>query len=229
MERNGRKYRNELKYLVDERDLLIIESKLRDIMLLDEHCKEGIYEIRSVYFDDIWDTALKQVLSGVSPRSKYRIRIYNTSSEFIQLEKKSKIYDMTNKQSCLLTLKECEELLKSNYTIFHTENDFLKRFKIISFQRQMIPKIIVCYQRKAFVCKEGNVRITFDKNISSSTDIEHFFDKDILLRPILPEGKHILEVKYDEFLPKYIKNIVESGKLDRTSYSKYSICRKYSI
>ena len=222
------KYRHELKYLVDERDLLLLNNKLTGIMTTDSHYKDGSYEIRSAYFDDYKDSALKQNLMGISPRFKYRIRIYNGDNSFINLEKKIKSHDMTRKESCILSYEECQKLLTGDYSVSPKDCNFLKQFKVYAAMNISKPKVIVIYERKAFICPNGNVRITFDRNISSTADIDQFFDPDISKRPIMESGKHILEVKYDEFLPKYIKNSLNTGKMDRTTFSKYYLCRKYT-
>lgn len=224
-----KKYRHELKYFVDERDLVLLESKLNNLMKTDKHYENGAYEIRSAYFDDYKDTALSQNLMGVSPRFKYRIRIYNGDNSYIHLEKKIKNHDMTRKESCNLSFEECQKLLTGQYQIQPQDGEFLKQFKAYAAMHLLKPKVIVVYERKAFICPDGNVRVTFDRNISSVTDIEQFFEKDIVKRPIMESGKHVLEVKYDEFLPKYIKEALNTGKLDRTTFSKYYLCRKYSV
>ncbi|MBE5877452.1 MAG: polyphosphate polymerase domain-containing protein [Lachnospiraceae bacterium] len=224
-----KKYRHELKYLVDERDLVLLEDKLKSIMMTDKHYENGAYEIRSAYFDDYRDSALNQNLMGVSPRFKYRIRIYNGDSSYIHLEKKIKNHDMTRKESCRLSYEECRRLLSGQYQIQPEDEMFLKQFKAYAAMNLLKPKMIVAYERKAFICPDGNIRITFDRNISSVTDIEQFFSQDIVKRPIMESGKHVLEVKYDEFMPRYIKETLNDGKLDRTTYSKYYLCRKYSI
>lgn len=223
-----KKYRHELKYLVDERDLILLESKLKSIMKTDKHYEGGAYEIRSAYFDDYKDSALQQNLMGVSPRFKYRIRIYNGEDSYIHLEKKIKNHDMTRKESCSLSGEECRRILAGQYQIQPEDGEFLKQFKAYATMHLLKPKVIVAYERKAFICPEGNVRVTFDRNISSVTDIEQFFEKDMAKRPIMESGKHVLEVKYDEFLPRYIKAALNTGKLDRTTFSKYYLCRKYS-
>lgn len=223
-----KKYRHEQKYLVDERDLVLLDNKLTRVIKTDSHYPNGTYEIRSAYFDDYKDFALNQNLMGVSPRFKYRIRIYNGDNSFIHLEKKIKNHDMTRKESCRLSYEECRELLSGNYSISPNDCDFLKQFKAYAAIHLLKPKVVVIYERKAFICPEGNVRVTFDRNISSATDIEQFFEAGIPKRPILASGKHVLEVKYDEFLPKYIKNILNTGKMDRTTFSKYYLCRKYT-
>lgn len=89
--------------------------------------------------------------------------------------------------------------------------------------------MIVAYERTPFVYNFGNVRITFDRNIGSTTDLNSFFDPYLPLRPILPLGKQILEVKYDELLPDFLYHAMSLGSLQQTTFSKYYLCRKYTV
>jgi len=91
----------------------------------------------------------------------------------------------------------------------------------------MRPKAIIEYERTAFVCDSGNVRITFDRNIMASRSCTEFFNPSVpAMTPVLPTGMHVLEVKYDEFLPDYIAGTLELGNLQRTAFSKYYLGRK---
>lgn len=91
----------------------------------------------------------------------------------------------------------------------------------------MHPVCIVEYERTAFVEPVGNVRVTFDRNISGCENCTNFLEKEIPLIPLLPKGQHVLEVKYDELLPEYIAEVLNLGVLQRTSFSKYYYARNY--
>lgn len=54
------KYRVEKKFLVTDADIAVIAGKLSPLMSLDAHQKGKSYELRSLYFDDIWDTGLEE-------------------------------------------------------------------------------------------------------------------------------------------------------------------------
>ena len=88
------------------------------------------------------------------------------------------------------------------------------------------PKTIVDYEREPYIYEAGNVRITFDMKISASYELENFLDGDYQSYYILPSGLNVLEVKFDEILPSYIRNIVESYGFKQTSFSKYYYGRK---
>ena len=51
---------------------------------------DGKYEIRSLYFDNMEDKALREKLDGISVREKYRLRMYNGDTSVIRLERKVK-------------------------------------------------------------------------------------------------------------------------------------------
>ena len=90
----------------------------------------------------------------------------------------------------------------------------------------MEPKVIIAYERTAFVHPSGNVRITFDRNIMASRNREEFLEDRVSgMVPVLPAGMHVLEVKYDEFLPDTIAQQLEIGKLRKTAFSKYYLGR----
>ena len=71
-----------------------------------------------------------------------------------------------------------------------------------------------------------NVRITIDLKISASYELDRFLEGDYSKFYILPKGMNVLEVKFDDILPSYIKNIVESYGYLQSSFSKYFFGRK---
>ena len=230
MERFRGKYRHEQKFLVDERDIALITARIRPLMEPDAFHPEGAYRIRSVYFDDWQDLALRQNLSGVSPRSKFRIRIYNESMDAIHLEQKIKSHDLTRKKSCLLTEAECLCLLhKKPVRSAGQERPLLTLLQTEMLLHRLLPKTIVEYERTAYTCTEGNVRVTFDRNLASSDYVLHFPDRALPKRPVMAAGQHIMEVKYDEFLPGFIRNALDTGKLERITFSKYVLCRTHAL
>lgn len=193
----------------------------------DIHYPQGHYRIRSVYFDDIWNNALRENLDGISPRSKYRIRIYNESKDSIRLEQKVKNYDMTKKRSCPLSLEECCRFLRGDTNGFEQDDS---RELLAAFQRKMVlnylrPKIIIAYERTAFTYEEGNVRVTFDSHLTFSKSIQNFWKKELPKQPAMTDGTYVMEVKYDDFLPGCIRQVLNTGKMERTKFSKYTLCR----
>ena len=234
-------FRHEYKFIISIPQSLILKERLSGLMKKDVNSgKKGSYEIRSIYFDDIHNSCLKQNEAGTDPRAKYRIRCYHVSDEKIVLEKKIKQNGMTKKLQQQLT-KEQYEILKrfddkglfikatDKELFFHDEPPLVKELLSLKQMRQMQPKVIVAYERTPFVEEAGNVRVTFDDNISSSTEFDAFFSHRLQKRPVMPVGQTLMEVKFDEFLPQYIKRTLEIGKLSQTTFSKYYLCRRYNL
>lgn len=227
-----KKSRHEYKFQIDEKDIALIKARVGKVMQKDAHAgQQGFYQIRSIYFDDVADTCYYQNEAGTDPRAKYRIRIYNAQDTSIRLEKKVKQNGKTRKYTAPLTREQADflisgESLSMEAQVFETYPELLREFLVLMRTRHMQPKVMTVYDRIPYVDARGNVRVTLDRNISASTDFAHFFEKDLKKEPILPPGRHLLEVKYDEFLPAHIKAGLDLGHLRQITFSKYYLCRK---
>ena len=227
---NEPKYRHELKYICTAAELAMIQGRIHHLIPLDSHAGEnGMYQIRSLYFDDYYDRCYYENENGTDPREKFRIRIYNGKTDKISLELKKKERGKTLKLSCPLTEEQCRMLMRGEVLPDCDEYPPVLQKLLLQMKTAMLrPKIIVEYDRVPYVYKLGNVRITLDKNISSSLAIDRFLDPTIHKRPIMPAGQHVLEVKFDEFLPDYIYQALQLRNLRQTAFSKFYLCRKFS-
>ena len=223
-------YRHELKYVISQAQIPLLRTRIDPFMQLDPHVEAGeSYTIRSVYFDDYDDTCYYENENGTDPREKFRIRIYNHSAERIGLECKRKERGKTLKKSCILTKQQADALINNGKIAINDQAPLLRKMLLQMQTRLLHPVTIVEYERIPYISKYGNVRVTFDKNMSSSGDYYNFFDEFIPKRPIMPPGMQLLEVKFDEFLPDYIYRALNLGTLQQTSYSKYYLCRRYAL
>lgn len=225
------KYRHEFKYLCTDAQLAMLEIRLMGIMQKDIHTgPDGRYLIKSLYFDDIDDHCFMENEDGTAPREKYRIRIYNHDPDRISLECKRKENDKINKKSCLLTKEQYDWLVFDKVSgRIGDLPELAKKLLTLKMCSKMEPKVIVSYERIPYVYKNGNVRITFDRNIASSCKIEDFFQENAGKRLILPSGQQLLEVKYDEYLPDHIYHALSLANMQRIAFSKYYLCRKYHL
>jgi hypothetical protein len=198
---------------------------------LDSHVgPEGIYNIRSLYFDDYYDSYLKDNEAGTDPREKFRIRIYNHSSARITLELKRKERGKTQKLSCPITEEQCRMLMAGQIPDLPKDAPAIfQKLCLLMRTRLLRPRVIVEYDRVPYVYPQGNVRITLDEDIRGSNRVDLFLEDQIPLRLIMPAGQHILEVKYDEYLPDYIYRAVQVENLQATAFSKYYLCRRYHL
>lgn len=224
------KYRHELKYQVTDAQIQMLNMRIRHLLPLDSHvAKTGSYFIRSLYFDDYDDRCLKENENGTDPREKFRIRIYNGSCEKISLECKRKERGKTHKTSCPLTVEQTRLLMAGKpLPDIGSQPPLLRKLTLQMLTRRLRPVVIVEYERIPFVYRNGNVRITLDTNIRSSSAVERFLEPKLSGRPVLPVGQQLLEVKYDEYLPDFIYRSLMLPSLRQTAFSKYYICRKYT-
>lgn len=225
------RYRHEYKYRIDAMQEAILRIRAGAVLQLDSHVgPSGGYTIRSLYFDDRNDTCLRENASGTEPRSKFRIRYYNRDLSWIVLEKKSKIHGMCTKESCPITQEECLEFMQGRIPeLDEGASDTRKRLFAEFRIRALQPKVIVTYDRIPFVYPGGNVRVTFDRNVTSSFEIERFLSGQYSQRPIFPMGECVMEVKWDEVMPLHIKQVLQVENLTWTAFSKYYMCRLHHL
>ena len=221
-------FRHELKYLITSAQVGMLKSRLSGIAPLDAHAKGGSYRIRSLYFDDYDDRCYYENENGTDPREKFRIRIYNGSTERITLECKRKERGKTLKTACPLTLEQTKRLMQGlPIGDVADQPPLLQKLTAKMLVNRMHPVVIVEYDRIPYIYRLGNVRITLDTNISSCADVQRFLDPVLPRRPIMPLGQQLLEVKYDEFLPDFLYRSLALENLSQSAFSKYYLCRKY--
>lgn len=220
-------YRHEYKYLCSMQKLAVIRNQIEPLMYLDNYAGDkGIYTIRSLYFDDYENHCFYENANGTVPREKFRIRIYNGDASYVKLELKKKDYTKVKKLSCLLPKELCHEIMKGRpLPIQAVDSPVYRKFCLQQNTKLLQPKVIVEYDRVPFVYPDGNVRVTFDMNVRSSIQLERFLEPEIASRLVMPMNQHILEVKFDEYIPDFIYQTVKTEKLRQTTFSKYYICR----
>lgn len=220
-------YRVEDKYCCSQAELLILQNRIGAVLRPDanESGPDG-YSIISLYFDDLVDSCYQDTLSGHEVRDKYRIRIYNYSLDTIRLEVKQKKDSGIRKQSKNISREQMYLLMGGDCIEDEASaDDPATLFNIAIRTRGLRPKVIVAYERKAYVFEPGNTRITLDRNVRASNRTEYFGEKDISY-DLLRDRDSVLEVKYDEFIPGFLQQLLELGNMQQSAYSKYQMCRE---
>lgn len=219
------KYRHELKYLVNHGDAELIKQRLKTVLKSDEHANNGAYLIRSLYFDDYWSTAYVDKVDGVNSRKKYRIRLYNLSSDFIRLECKIKNGSYISKISAPLTVDETEKIINGDYGfLLSSQHSLCRQFYYECTSRVMRPRVFVDYEREPYIMQQGDVRITFDSDIRGAYPGFGITESEIPFQYVLEPGKLIMEVKFTEYLPKIVQDILPSRAAEMNAVSKYTLC-----
>ncbi len=224
------KYRHELKYQISYVDYLSQRQRLKAVMKSDDHADvEGKYMIRSIYFDNFNDKALREKVNGIQKREKWRIRYYNDDFSYITLEKKCKHNSLCLKLDAILTEAECRALLNGNidWMLTHT-SQLVREFYYKLKTQQLKPRVLVSYEREPYIYIPGNVRVTFDRNIRTSLYHQRFLEPSVqdISATVTPDII-ILEVKYDDYLPEIISNLLQTEGIRQQAFSKYGVCRRY--
>ena len=220
-------FRHEVKHEVSHHDVLILRQRLRAVMKPDPHAVDGKYKIRSLYFDDLDDKALREKLDGVSIREKYRIRLYDHDPSVIHLERKFKYGGLGHKDTADLTPTQAQMIADGDIAwLAHSTDEVLVGFYTCIRNKGLRPKVIVDYTREPFVFDAGNVRVTLDYGIRTGLNCTDFLNPDCVTVPVR-DDPCILEVKWDNFLPAVIRDVVQLDSRHSTAFSKYAVCRMY--
>ena len=227
-DRNENRYRHEWKHELNRADLLAVRQRLRAVMQSDPHCVDGRYTVRSLYFDNAADKALREKIDGVNRREKFRIRYYNGDPSVIHLEKKCRRNGLGTKSSADLSAAEAQRIVDGDTLWMRDAADrpLLQELYCKMAYQGLRPKTIVDYTREPFIYGPGNVRVTLDYDIRTGLRTIDLLDLDCLT---IPAGNApiLMEVKWDAFLPTVIRAAVQIPNRRVTAFSKYAQCRIY--
>lgn len=223
------KFRHETKHNITYSDYLAIRSRLKAIAKSDSNADEnGCYLIRSLYFDNYNDKALREKMYGYNCREKFRIRYYNDDTSVMKLEKKSKINGLCNKISAAISKEEVERLIAGDFAFLaERKNPLFLELYMKMKEQCMKPRVIVEYLREPFIYGPGNVRITFDTKIKSGLYSKDFFNMEWPKVDATESDQILMEVKYDAYLPEVIRMAIQVNERPRASFSKYEACRRF--
>ena len=220
-------YRHEWKHEITYMDMLCIRQRLRAVARSDPHAADGKYLIRSLYFDNAKDKALREKVDGVNMGEKFRIRYYNGDTSLIHLEKKSKVNGLGTKYSADLTKEEAQAIVDGDIDwMLGCGRPLVEELYCKMRYQGLRPKTIVDYTREPFIYGPGNVRVTFDYDIRTGLGCTDFLDPDCVTVPA-GDAPIILEVKWDAYLPTVIKDCVQTPGRRAAAFSKYAQCRVY--
>lgn len=219
-------FRHEWKHEISWGDVLALRARLSAVMEPDPHGIKGRYRIRSLYFDNLEDRALREKLDGVDGREKFRLRCYNGDPSLVLLEKKRKSGGLCAKAQERLDPENVAALCRNRPAELTARTPLLLDLRNKMTAQGLAPKTIVDYTREAFLFSPGNVRVTLDYGLRTSLNCQGFLDPD---RATLPakNAPAILEVKWDQFLPCLIRDLVQIPGARTGAFSKYAACRMY--
>jgi|TARA_B100001971_G_scaffold213463_1_gene246891 hypothetical protein len=220
--------RRELKYYISYQEYVILSNLFKKFLKIDKYTKQGQdgYFIRSLYFDTLDNKEFEEKMTGIKKRTKYRMRIYDIDDNKVKFETKRKSDDVIIKETAIIDRKDAIEIQNMNYEVMLKYNDKVlnnayKQFKMTNYY----PVVLVDYLRRAFVYDINNIRIVFDKFLKTSTLHLDIFSKTDFSTQKMKDGLVIMEIKYDKYIPKWLKRLIQIPAAERSAISKYCIGR----
>ena len=223
--------RHELKFFITPLEYEVLHRVLERTLHRDSNGDENNeYAIRSLYFDTRYNDALIDKLDGVKNRDKYRIRIYNFSDKIIRMECKTKVGQMISKRSLGIPRLLAEQLIAGDPTgLERTRSGLLRDVYREMAINGLRPVVIVDYVREAYIHQAEEVRITFDKQLHTGLLSKDIFNPNVSTIPAFDNNEMILEVKFNRFLPPYIRDLLctHVHSAQNSAISKYVWCRRF--
>ena len=106
--------RHEWKHRIDTAGLLALRARW-GLCSSGTPRPGGSYQVRSLYFDNLADKALREKLESVNHREKFRLRFYNGDLSLLVLEKKTKTNGLCGKAQAPLSVEEARALLEGRH------------------------------------------------------------------------------------------------------------------
>ncbi|HUT10021.1 MAG TPA: polyphosphate polymerase domain-containing protein [Thermoguttaceae bacterium] len=230
--------RFELKYLVDERRTAAIRDFLRSHLVLDEYHRPECanqYQISSLYLDNPGLELYKQTVHGIKNRFKLRIRFYDDDPNGPAfLEIKRRITDVIRKERAMVTREAVLRLLAGrrldeSCLVQRNGNPksgaALQNFCNLCDEIGARGCIYVSYWREAYVSAfSDQIRVTFDFQLMGTPYVQG----SPLTLPVAGDrpdpGGTILEIKFTDRFPGWMREMAQAFDLQRTSVPKYVLC-----
>lgn len=229
--RDGMKYRertlrHEYKFPATTAQCEVLRERFSAVMTPDTHGDNGCYRVTSVYLDDVYRSAYNDKLIGADIRKKYRIRTYDLSEKLLHFECKYKDRDMTSKRGIWISPGQYHSILKGDYSFVWSgeyEGTILEDASYSNALALLRPSVIVDYNRQAFINPEGNVRFTIDSGFKAGAFSDDMLSENIGYLPV-EDFTAVIEIKYDDYLPSYLEELLGGIELKQESVSKFLLC-----
>lgn len=232
--------RHEFKYAISPEQRLQILERAADNVLPDEHgqpLKYGTrgYVVHSLYFDTPKLDDYQARLESKQVRVRLRIRTYGAEGERhpVYLEDKRKFFERVMKHRVKVGTTEdwAAATHPHPWVPLAERTQGRGRYAAQHFLRRVedegrVPVSIVHYIREAFVDPRPSfeqVRLTFDHEVSSTTapgPRELYTGPDV---DLLPEGWMVMELKFGDDRPEWMRQMVHDLRLHAEPFSKFGL------
>lgn len=224
--------RQEIKFLAPQNEFNKIIQEMQNYMEFDEYSKianGNFYKIINVYFDTQDFQCYYERKDATKELTKYRLRIYvepKTDNFIVYPEIKKRKGRYVKKFRVKISYSDFSRIMQNmsldKASIMPDESrEIIQEFLQIALIQKMKPALFVNYKRCAMVGRQNkDIRVTFDKEFTAGPfqGIRQVSDGNILL-----ENASIMEVKYSEELPQWLKEIISKYQIREFHDSKYCI------
>jgi hypothetical protein len=230
--------RFELKYIIDENCARGIRQFISSHLEPDSYARpdmDNAYPISSLYLDNSGLTLFGQTVQGMKNRFKLRIRFYDDDpSHPAFLEIKRRVTDVIKKERATVTRDAVRRVLRGDGPrLEYLKGDptnpksgsALQNFCHLCQSIDARGMVYVSYVREAYVSPNSDqVRVTFDRQLLGSP-YEQGSPLQLPTQGAWPDvGGVILELKFTDRFPPWMREVVQAFNLQRTSVPKYIYC-----
>lgn len=225
--------RSEIKFFVPQDQIQQIKAYARPYLELDHYArirKDHRYVVHSLYYDTEDLDFYYEKMDGLKVRKKLRIRTYNEPERetFGFLEIKRRYVNNVFKERIRLPLSQIERIVEKperrwlDYEESINGRLVLGKFLYNLNHRRLKPTILIRYTREAYLgVVDHRTRLTIDSCVGTSEypRVQDIFSGTGLLP--LTGMEQILELKFDNYMPKWMRNLVQEFNLRQRPISKY--------
>ncbi len=214
--------RHEVKYIITQAQYEIIVNEISKYLSLDQY---GEVTIQSLYYDTDTFRLIRNSIESPDYKEKIRLRSYGlaTPDKTVFLELKKKVNKIVFKRRIEIKEKDVEDFIKKGKdNPIQIEKEILY---FINYYKNLMPRMLLLYDRSAYTCSYSDLRITFDKNPRyRTTDLNICTSLDGI--SLLPDGKILMEIKTSLGYPIWLVKLLNENKIYKTSFSKYGAAYK---
>ncbi|GEM_PF-3191022 len=212
-------HRLEHKYRITYADYFRLKPLIAALMIHDVHGDKEDYPVHSIYLDDVYHSGAADKAFGNQFHKKYRIRFYHDPHRR-KLELKEKVGENSTKYATAISEPLFEAIMNQDLDVLneHFDDPLIRRFTLDMLLHNLKPTCNIVYRREAYRDPLDNLRITFDHSLAVGSVTSDITSDNITL---LPHSHLLIEVKYEHFIPKPIRQVLKQVTMTKLSVSKY--------
>lgn len=224
--------RFEFKYVLPQALRQELESELRYFLEFDpfvESRPDHQYFVRSLYFDDPFNTCFMDKVEGLHTRSKFRVRTYTDdpydgTPQFMEI--KGRYNNLVLKHRTPLNqsdgiISESGDILISKLLGIMPPGEVSRKFEYDLYRKRIRPVALVDYVRRPYFSRfDPEFRLTFDSELRGTMTRALFPGAGSAQPRRLLPGFTVMEVKFKRHIPSWFHRLIQSYELRRLSVSK---------